>query len=106
MIAAAFAQVEADKSDIGWANNFDFAGPLRPFKQSPRREVPEHIPRPDYAVHGIPISEEAARNEKIINVADADLIAKLRKACVVSLPPPPCLPATFWTLALLSLSRF
>jgi len=84
VIAAAFAKVDADKSDISWANQYDFAGTMRPFKQSPRRVVPEHIPRPDYAVHGIPISEQAARNEKIISVADDNLVAKLRKACLVS----------------------
>ena len=30
---------------------FQYTGPLRPYKQSPKRTVPKHIPRPDYADH-------------------------------------------------------
>ncbi len=35
--------------------NFGFSGPLRPvYPLSPRRDVPDHIPRPDYAEDGSP----------------------------------------------------
>jgi hypothetical protein len=31
--------------------NYSFTGSLRPYQQSPKRTVPDHIPRPDYANH-------------------------------------------------------
>jgi hypothetical protein len=41
---------------------------LRPAPQSARRSVPEHIPRPDYALHpeGVSLSEKNARNGQIL----------------------------------------
>lgn len=34
-----------------WTHDFDFTGALRPGKLSPKRDVPAHIMRPDYADH-------------------------------------------------------
>lgn len=31
---------------------YHFTGPLRPWPYGPKRTVPEHIPRPDYAATG------------------------------------------------------
>jgi len=48
-------------SDAGVFNpfpNFDFSGPLRPlYPLSPKRTLPDHIQRPDYAEDGMPVSE-------------------------------------------------
>jgi len=41
---------------------FQFRGTIRPGKVSPRRPVPTHIARPDYADTGVPTSEIAGRN--------------------------------------------
>ncbi|CAN8020368.1 unnamed protein product [Ixodes persulcatus] len=50
--------------------SYTFTGKLRPFPLSPKREVPEHIMRPDYAEHpdGIPLSEQAAKHSSVIKV--------------------------------------
>lgn len=38
--------------------NYNFTGTLRPmYPLSPRRAIPDHIPRPDYAKDGVPTSE-------------------------------------------------
>ena len=52
------------------------AGFVRPGRISPRREVPAHIPRPDYALdrHGRPKARESARPK------DPETIALMRKA--------------------------
>ncbi|KAI6109840.1 peptidase M24, structural domain-containing protein [Pisolithus sp. B1] len=62
---------------------YPFSGTLRPvYPLSPKREVPEHIPRPDYALRedGIPISEVRTLGHppRILN---ADEIQKMRTAC-------------------------
>ncbi|ORC92478.1 putative methionine aminopeptidase, putative,metallo-peptidase, Clan MG, Family M24 [Trypanosoma theileri] len=48
-------------------NAFNFTGPLRPGKITPRRSVPAHIPRPDYADRpdGVSPSEEKDRGNKV-----------------------------------------
>ncbi len=50
---------------------------VRPGVQSPRREVPADIPRPDYALdpHGRPRSRDSGRPK------DAETIARMRVAC-------------------------
>jgi methionyl aminopeptidase len=62
--------------------DFIFTGPLRPAALSPRRIVPVHIPRPDYAddKEGIPHSEDDARGNHKIPVYSADIIQKVREA--------------------------
>lgn len=63
---------------------FQFTGPLRPYQKTPRRTVPEHIMRPDYADHplGYPISEqEDRRNNSSIRVYTPAEIAGIREAC-------------------------
>lgn len=48
-------------------NAFDFTGPLRPGRITPRRAVPPHIARPDYAdrTDGVSPSEERDRGSKV-----------------------------------------
>lgn len=53
-----------------------FTGRLRPFPQSDKRIVPDHIPRPDYADHpkGYPLSEQAVKGSGQIKVLDDEEI--------------------------------
>lgn len=62
--------------------SFSFTGKLRPFPLSSKREVPEHIMRPDYAEHpdGIPLSEQAAKHSSVIKVLDDEEIEGVRVA--------------------------
>lgn len=68
-------------TDIARAS-FNFPGKLRPFKISPRRAVPSHIPRPDYADHpeGRSACEEADRSNRARPYVGAEL-AKMKKVC-------------------------
>ncbi|KAI0082694.1 methionine aminopeptidase [Panus rudis PR-1116 ss-1] len=64
--------------------NFRFTGSLRPrYPLSPKREVPAHIKRPDYAEDGIPVSESrrAGQPPKVLN---AEEIEKMRTVCRLS----------------------
>ncbi|KAL3225411.1 hypothetical protein MRX96_025839 [Rhipicephalus microplus] len=56
--------------------SFSFTGKLRPYPLSPKREVPEHIMRPDYADHpdGFPLSEQAVKHSSFIKVLDEEEI--------------------------------
>jgi len=58
-----------------------FSGPLRPWPISPRRQVPTHIERPDYAEKGIPLSEEMARQKPGIEIKTEEQIQRLRESC-------------------------
>lgn len=48
-------------------DGFNYTGPLRRYKVTPRRKVPENIEVPEYANHpeGISVSEEAVRLSKV-----------------------------------------
>ncbi|KAJ7682108.1 peptidase M24, structural domain-containing protein [Mycena polygramma] len=64
--------------------NFGFTGPLRPaYPLSPRRKIPDHIERPDYASDGIPKSEIRATGQppRILN---AEEIEKMKTVCRMS----------------------
>jgi methionyl aminopeptidase len=63
---------------------FQFTGSLRPFQKTPKRTVPDHIMKPDYAIHpmGFPLSEqEDRRSNTTIKVYSAAEIAGIREAC-------------------------
>ncbi|CAB4055011.1 map [Lepeophtheirus salmonis] len=62
---------------------FKFTGNLRPFPQTPKRLVPEKIPRPDYAVHpdGIPLSETKMKGNTYVRILDEEEIEALRVSC-------------------------
>ena len=64
--------------------SYFFTGDLRPAHISPPRPVPDSIVKPDYAVTGIPVSEEAARTDSdSIPVIQGDQVEDLRYvACV------------------------
>ncbi|KAJ3725988.1 peptidase M24, structural domain-containing protein [Lentinula raphanica] len=64
--------------------NFTYTGTIRPlYPLSPRRTVPDHIPRPDYAATGNPFSEikEAGQPPRILT---SEEIEKMRTACRLS----------------------
>ncbi|KAF8259726.1 peptidase M24, structural domain-containing protein [Lactarius quietus] len=61
--------------------NFGFSGPARPtYPLSSTRVVPDHIPRPDYAEEGIPISENRSdgQSPRILSLEEQD---KMRTVC-------------------------
>lgn len=63
---------------------FNFTGKLRPYQKTPKREVPAHIQKPDYATHprGIPESEvQDKRTNTSIRVYTPEEIAGIREAC-------------------------
>ena len=59
---------------------FDYTGPLRPHYVTPRRTVPAHIQKPDYAESGIPMSEMKLRGNHTIHIHTAKEIAGMRAA--------------------------
>ncbi|KAH9643318.1 hypothetical protein HF086_012988 [Spodoptera exigua] len=63
--------------------SFSFTGKLRPFPPGPKRTVPPHIGRPDYADHptGFPASENAVKGSGQIKVLDDEEIEGMRVAC-------------------------
>ncbi|KAL5484644.1 hypothetical protein EMCRGX_G021174 [Ephydatia muelleri] len=60
---------------------FEFTGPIRPFLQTPRRTVPAHISRPDYAASGIPESERESKRANVMKVLSPAEIQGMRTAC-------------------------
>lgn len=80
--------LEGESTDVSnveynpWPS-FNFTGKLRPFPAGPKRTVPPHIGRPDYADHptGFPASENAAKGSGQIKVLDDEEIEGMRVAC-------------------------
>lgn len=65
---------------------FQFTGSLRPFQKTPRRTVPDHIARPDYAKdpRGFPASEDLdKRTNTSIRVYTPSEIELIRAACKI-----------------------
>ena len=61
---------------------FSFTGSLRPvYPLSPRREVPESIPHPDYAKDGIPKSERKFVGRNNITILNKSQQDAMRKVC-------------------------
>lgn len=63
---------------------FKYTGQLRAsYPLTPKRHVPEDIPKPDWAANGMPIGEQ--RNDRLnkIPVYNKDAIKKIRKACIL-----------------------
>ena len=58
-------------------------GILRPYKQTPRREVPDTIVRPDYAEDSIPHSERKPGASTYLKVLTDEEIEDMRVACKV-----------------------
>lgn len=60
---------------------YSFFGKLRPGKISPKRAVPGHIVRPDYADTGIPLSEQKSRASYNVEPIKPEDIPIMREAC-------------------------
>lgn len=71
-----------DKEYQPWPG-YRYTGKLRPFPQAPRRTVPPHIARPDYADHpeGVPLSEQRVKGASHIKVLDDEEVEGMRLAC-------------------------
>lgn len=66
---------------------YKYSGTLRPvYPLSPRRTVPAHIQKPDYADTGIPLSEQNIRSSSVIEALPKEDIDVLRKVCKVHTP--------------------
>lgn len=61
--------------------SFAWTGGLRPERISPKRKVPDDIPRPDYAKGGIPHSEINSRQQTSVPIRSKEEIDGLRQAC-------------------------
>ncbi|XP_021926405.1 methionine aminopeptidase 1 isoform X3 [Zootermopsis nevadensis] len=72
-----------EKDDYDPWPHFRFTGKLRPFPQGPRRFIPAHISRPDYAhdPEGIPVSEQAVRGSAQIKSLTEDEEEGMRVVC-------------------------
>ena len=64
-------------------DNFAYTGPLRRWKTSDRRKVPDHIEKPDYANSSIPQSEILASRSNAIPVYDDEEIEGTKLACKI-----------------------
>lgn len=83
MAAAAAAEDAAGARRVRMPKSFDgyvFTGKLRPGVVSPRMSMPEHIVKPDYAVTGVPKSEDAVRSSNAIHVHTKEEQEHARKA--------------------------
>jgi methionyl aminopeptidase len=65
-------------------NNYRFTGPLRPAIVQPQRTVTGGIALPDYALTGVPASEQAMKQNRKIDKKSPAELEKLRAACRVS----------------------
>ncbi|XP_064457924.1 methionine aminopeptidase 1-like isoform X2 [Ornithodoros turicata] len=74
--------VKTSKAPYNPWPSYTFSGKLRPYPLSPKREVPDHIMRPDYADHpeGYPLSEQAVKGSTHIKVLDDEEIEGVRLA--------------------------
>ena len=61
---------------------YSYTGSLRPvYPLSPRRKIPDHIKRPDYADNGYPASERAFMGRRKITILDKEQQEGIRKVC-------------------------
>jgi hypothetical protein len=60
---------------------YQWTGKLRPQPVSPYRPVPDHIPRPDYAITGWPAEEMESKLQNVVHLHTPEQIAGIRAAC-------------------------
>lgn len=61
---------------------YPYTGSLRPvYPLSPKRQVPEQIPHPEYAKDGVPRSEQVFLNRHKITILDKKQQDAMRKVC-------------------------
>jgi len=64
-------------------DTYPYTGPLRPGKVSPKLFVTEKIPKPEYAISGVPSEEMQSRGNAMIEVKGKEEIEKMREACII-----------------------
>ena len=62
---------------------FSYTGTLRPYRVSPRRQLPEGTVLPDYASHGQPYAENAADARHRPPVLNSAQVEKMRRVCLL-----------------------
>jgi len=93
-LAKASSKENSDELADGWGYAIDrgsrrtatmpacpYPGALRPAHVGPTRSVPANVVKPDYALTGIPVSEEESRQQRIVPVRTEEEIARLRAVC-------------------------
>lgn len=63
---------------------FDWTGTLRPYPISPRRILPEHIARPDWAADGLPKTEQTSDFLNRVEIKSPEQIERMRETCKVA----------------------
>lgn len=62
--------------------DFEWTGPLRPFRIAPPRTIPDHIPKPDYFFDGYPAQEQSSRQQtQAVIRTNPEQLAGIRAAC-------------------------
>ncbi|KAI3962444.1 hypothetical protein MKW98_010995 [Papaver atlanticum] len=65
----------------GFAPNFDWTGPLRPYPISSMRTVPAHIDKPDWAEDGTPKIEPYSDLQNTVEIKTPEQIKRMRETC-------------------------
>ncbi|CAM6128628.1 unnamed protein product [Calypogeia fissa] len=60
---------------------WEWTGPLRPYPISPRRLVPDNIPRPEWASDGTANEERCSEWQNSVEIKNPTQIGKMRAAC-------------------------
>ncbi|CAN6476638.1 unnamed protein product [Victoria cruziana] len=63
---------------------FDWTGTLRPYPISGQRFVPDRIPKPDWAVGGIPKIEPVSDLQHVVEIKTPEQIERMRKTCRIA----------------------
>jgi len=64
-------------------DGFKYTGPLRRYAVTPKKEVPDHIAKPDYHLTGQPLSEIKVQQSKYIPVYTDEEIEGVKVACKI-----------------------
>ncbi|XP_028754180.1 methionine aminopeptidase 1A [Neltuma alba] len=64
--------------------HFDWTGMLRPYPISPKRTVPAHIDKPDWADDGIPKVEPKSDLQHVVEIKTPNQIQRMREACRIA----------------------
>lgn len=62
---------------------FKYTGALRPAYVSPARPIPDHIPKPDYYLTGVPLSEKTSKARHTTPIYSAEEIQGIKEACQI-----------------------
>ncbi|EFN52273.1 hypothetical protein CHLNCDRAFT_54612 [Chlorella variabilis] len=63
--------------------DFKWTGELRPARIGPMRQIPDHIPKPDYYLGGYPTAEMESRQQHAVKLRTERDVAGIREACAI-----------------------